>query len=162
MALGSNRRHGRHGTPERVLIAALAAMADAGLEIVAISPILPTPPLGPGGRRFANAAALIETDDEPQGLLKRLKAIERAFGRRRGRRWGDRVLDLDILLWTGGLWASPELSIPHREFRRRDFALFPLERIAPDWVDPLTNFTIRHLATRLRRTRPVDRPRTSP
>ncbi len=162
MALGSNRRHGRHGAPERVIIAALSAMADAGLEIVAISPILPTPPLGPGGRRFANAAALIETDDEPQTLLRRLKTIERAFGRRRGRRWGPRVIDLDILLWTGGLWASPELSIPHREFRRRDFALFPLERIAPDWVDPLTNLTIRQLATRLRRRSPVDRPRTSP
>lgn len=162
MALGSNRRHGRHGAPERVIIAALAAMVDAGLEIVAISPILPTPPLGPGGRRFANAAALIETDDAPPALLRRLKAIERAFGRRRGRRWGARVLDLDILLWTGGLWASRELSIPHREFRRRDFALFPLERIAPDWVDPLTNLAIRHLAARLRRTRPVDRSPDAP
>lgn len=162
MALGSNRRHGRYGAPERVVVAVLAAMADAGLNIVAVSPILATPPIGPSIRRFANAVALVESHAPPQLLLARLKAIERNFGRRSGQRWGARVIDLDIILWSGGLWASPALSIPHRQFRGRDFVLFPLERIAADWVDPLTNFSVRHLAARLRRRRPVDRPATAP
>ncbi|WP_343228498.1 2-amino-4-hydroxy-6-hydroxymethyldihydropteridine diphosphokinase [Sphingomonas colocasiae] len=162
MALGSNRRHGRHGAPERVVAAAIAAMADAGLTILAVSPTLTTPPIGPSIRRFANAAALIETALPPAALLARLKTIERDFGRRRGQRWGARVIDLDIILWSGGLWASPTLSIPHRAFCTRDFVLFPLERIAPDWIDPLGNRSIRQLAARLRRRRPVDRPATRP
>jgi len=137
-------------------------MADAGFDILAISPILPTAPIGPSSRRFANAAAVIETSLPPAALLARLKAIEHVFGRRRGRRWGARVIDLDIILWSGGLWASPALSIPHRQFRERGFVLFPLEHIAAQWVDPLTNLTIRHLAARLRRRRPVDRPAARP
>nr|WP_246623204.1 2-amino-4-hydroxy-6-hydroxymethyldihydropteridine diphosphokinase [Sphingomonas colocasiae] len=160
--MGSNRRHGRHGAPERVVAAAIAAMADAGLTILAVSPTLTTPPIGPSIRRFANAAALIETALPPAALLARLKTIERDFGRRRGQRWGARVIDLDIILWSGGLWASPTLSIPHRAFCTRDFVLFPLERIAPDWIDPLGNRSIRQLAARLRRRRPVDRPATRP
>jgi 2-amino-4-hydroxy-6-hydroxymethyldihydropteridine diphosphokinase len=162
VALGSNRRHGHYGAPGRVVDAAIAAMVDAGLGIVATSPILSTPPLGPGGRRFANAAILVETRDSPPALLAKLKAIERAFGRRRGRRWGARVIDLDIILWTGGPWSSPGLTLPHGQFRLRDFVLFPMERIAAGWVDPLTGLTIRQLAARLRRRTPVDRPRTSP
>lgn len=162
MALGSNRRHGRHGAPDRVVVAAIAAMADVGLKIVTTSPILPTPPLGPAGRRFANAAALVETRDTPPALLAKLKTIERTFGRRRGQRWGARVIDLDIILWTGGPWSSPGLTLPHSQFRLRDFVLFPMERIAPNWVDPLTGLTIRQLSARLCRRRPVDRSRTSP
>lgn len=162
MALGSNRRHGRHGAPERVVAAALGAMADAGLTILAASPILSTPPIGPSTRRFANAAALIGTDMPPLALLMRLKAIERAFGRRRGRRWGARVIDLDIILWSGGRWTSPALTIPHRQFRARGFVLLPLERVAPGWIDPWTNLTVRQLAGRLRRRSPVDRPASAP
>lgn len=137
-------------------------MADMGLNILAVSPTLATPPIGPSIRRFANTAALIETALPPAALLTRLKTIERDFGRRRGQRWGARVIDLDIILWSGGLWASPSLAIPHRAFRTRDFVLFPLERIAPDWIDPITNRSIRQLAARLRRRRPVDRPATRP
>lgn len=137
-------------------------MADMGLNILAVSPTLATPPIGPSIRRFANTAALIETALPPAALLTRLKTIERDFGRRRGQRWGARVIDLDIILWSGGLWTSPSLAIPHRAFRTRDFVLFPLERIAPDWIDPITNRSIRHLAARLRRRRPVDRPATRP
>jgi 2-amino-4-hydroxy-6-hydroxymethyldihydropteridine diphosphokinase len=125
------------------------------------SPIIPTPPLGPGGRRYANAAALIATNDDPAQLLVRLKAIERRFGRRSGRRWGARVLDLDIILWSGGTWSSPRLQVPHTAFRVRNFVLGPLVAIAPDWRDPATGLTIRHLAARLNRPKPVDPARTA-
>src|SRR3546814_19903770 len=78
-----------------------------------------TPPLGPTIRRFANMVAIIESDDDPPALLRRLKAIEHAFGRRRGRRWGARVIDLDIILWSGGAGADAWLTVPHRAFRER-------------------------------------------
>lgn len=141
IALGSNRR-GRHGAPEAELRAALAAIGG----VVRASPIIATAPLGPSRRRFANAAALIASDETPPELLARLKRIERAFGRRRGRRWDMRVIDLDVILWSGGAWASPGLVIPHPQFRRRGFVLRPLNAIVPGWRDPLTGRTVRQLA----------------
>jgi 2-amino-4-hydroxy-6-hydroxymethyldihydropteridine diphosphokinase len=111
-----------------------------------VAPLIETPPLGPSIRRFANTAVLIETDEAPETMLERLKTIERAFGRRRGQRWGARVIDLDIILWSGGSWASPTLTIPHRLFRERDFVLRPLAAILPDWRDPVTGLSVRHLA----------------
>jgi 2-amino-4-hydroxy-6-hydroxymethyldihydropteridine diphosphokinase len=154
IALGSNRP-GRHGPPERTLAAAIAV-----LKPVAVSPILHTPALGPSKRRFANAAVLIETRESPPELLRRLKAIERDFGRRAGQRWGARVLDLDIILWSEGAWSEPGLTVPHAAFRERDFVLHPLAAIAPGWRDPLTGLSIRQLRARL--TRPVLAPRCAP
>jgi len=146
IALGSNRR-GRHGSPADEVRAALTAI---GRDVVMTSPLITTPPLGPARRRFVNAAALVESDDSPPEMLARLKAIEAAFGRRRGRRWTDRVIDLDIILWSGGAWASDGLTVPHPEFRRRDFVLGPLVTIVPDWRDPVTGLSVRQLAARLR------------
>ena len=146
IALGSNRR-GRHGSPADEVRAALTAI---GRDVVMTSPLITTPPLGPARRRFVNAAALVESDDSPPEMLARLKAIEAAFGRRSGRRWTDRVIDLDIILWSGGAWASDGLTVPHPEFRRRDFVLGPLVTIVPDWRDPVTGLTIRQLAVRSR------------
>jgi 2-amino-4-hydroxy-6-hydroxymethyldihydropteridine diphosphokinase len=151
IGLGSNRRHRRHGRPADVLAAAMRALAP-----VATSPIIQTAPIGPSSRRFANAAILIETSRAPRELLKDLKRIEREFGRRRGQRWGERVLDLDILLWSGGRWSSDDLAIPHRELVRRRFALDPLVRIAPHWRIP-GHGTVRQCAARLTRPRPIHR-----
>jgi len=145
IALGSNRR-GRHGAPADEVRAALAAIGG----VVMTSPLVATAPLGPARRRFVNAAALVESEDSPPEMLARLKAIETAFGRRRGQRWTDRVIDLDIVLWSDGAWASDGLTVPHPEFRRRDFVLRPLVAIVPDWRDPLTGLTVRQLAARLR------------
>jgi 2-amino-4-hydroxy-6-hydroxymethyldihydropteridine diphosphokinase len=147
LALGSNRR-GRHGSPGETVAAAAAAL---GVE--RLSRIRATHAVGPAGRAFANAAAILRSPLEPPALLAELKALERRFGRRPGRRWGPRVLDLDIILWSEGSWAGPGLLVPHPEFRRRAFVLEPLAEIAPDWRDPLTGLDIRHLLARLR-TRP--------
>ena len=103
-----------------------------------MSTIRTTPALGPAGRSFANAVAIVESELAPDELLAELKAIERGFGRRPGRRWGPRVLDLDIILWSGGAWGGPGPIVPHPEFRDRAFVLQPLAEIAPGWRDPLT------------------------
>ena len=152
IALGSNRR-GRHGSPERELLAAIAV-----LKPVAVSPILRTPALGPSKRRYANAVAILESAEAPPALLRRLKTLERAHGRRAGQRWGARVLDLDILLWSEGAWSGAGLIIPHSHFRERPFVLDPLVRIAADWRDPLTGLTVRHLRNRLGRPTAYRRP----
>jgi len=144
IGLGSNRR-GRHGAPEREVRAALEALAMGPGRVVAASPIIASAPLGPSIRRFANAAVLVESDETPPDLLDRLKAIEARFGRRRGRRWGARVIDLDIILWSGGGWADERLIVPHPLFRERVFVLGPLAAIVPRWRDPVTHRTVRQL-----------------
>jgi 2-amino-4-hydroxy-6-hydroxymethyldihydropteridine diphosphokinase len=152
IALGSNRRS-RHGSPA----ATVRAAADR-LGVERLSRIRATRAVGPAGRGFANAAALIESDLDPPALLAALKRIEREFGRRGGRRWGPRVLDLDIILWSEGSWAEDGLVIPHPEFRRRAFVIEPLADLVPGWRDPLTGATVRQLLHRLRRRRAVDPP----
>lgn len=161
IALGSNRRHGRHGDPARVIAAALAALRAAGVTLVAVSPVIRTAAIGPAGRGFANAAALVESALPPPALLALLKRIERDFGRRRGRRWGARVLDLDILLWSGGAWPpglrygrSGRLTVPHPALPARAFVLDPLVRIAPGWRHPLSGRTMRQIWARLHQRRP--------
>ena len=156
IALGSNRAHARHGRPEQVVRAAIAALGAIG-AVERQSRIMDYPALGPAGRDFANAAAILSTALDPPALLAALKGIEREFGRRPGRRWGPRVLDLDIILWTGGPSAPPGPNIPHPEFRDRTFVLQPLAEIAADWRDPVTGLTVRHLLARLTAPRPARR-----
>jgi len=158
IALGSNMRHVRHGPPERVLTAALAALERKGVKVLAAAPVIRSAPLGPSRRRYANGAALIGTKLDPAELLDLLKAVERRFGRTRGgQRWASRVLDLDIVLWSGGAWSSPGLTVPHAAFRQRTFVLVPALAIAPDWRDPLTALSLRQLHARLTRPRPLPR-----
>ena len=160
IALGSNVRHPRHGTPPQVLRAALSALAaEKGIGLKATSRILASAPLGTSRRRYANAVAIIRSKLDPPALLIQLHALEARFARRRrGRRWSARTLDLDIVLWSGGPWASPGLTIPHPAYRERAFVLTPALAIARDWRDPLTRLTIAHLAARLRRPCPLVHP----
>jgi 2-amino-4-hydroxy-6-hydroxymethyldihydropteridine diphosphokinase len=143
IAIGSNRP-GRHGPPEAELRAAIAALAP----VVAVSRFFPTPPLGPSSRRFANAALILDSAEPPRALLARLKEVERDFGRRAGRRWGARVIDLDIILWSGGVWSDAVLTVPHPAFRQRRFVLDPLASLVPSWRDPATGLTVRQLMVR--------------
>ncbi len=122
-----------------------------GIRLLAASSIITTPPLGPGKRSYANAVAVLKTDLDPPALLAHLKIVERTHGRRPGRRWGDRPLDLDIIGWSGGIWASRTLSIPHPAFRTRRFVLAPLVEIAPDWREPVTGLSARQLLAHLDR-----------
>ena len=161
IALGSNVRHVAHGRPRAVLRAALEALEAAGLNVNAVSTVIESAPLGPSRRRYANAAALVTSKLEPPELLAGLQATERAFGRRPGgRRWSARVLDLDIVLWSGGAWSSPRLTIPHPRFRQRAFVLGPAALIAPTWRDPVTGLTLTQLAARLTGPRPVPNAQT--
>jgi 2-amino-4-hydroxy-6-hydroxymethyldihydropteridine diphosphokinase len=150
IAIGSNRRHGRHGRPEGVVRAAIAAL-DAVGRVVRTSRIHATAPLGPGGRRFANAAVAVESALPLGQVLRRLKAIEVDFGRRGGKRWGDRVLDLDIIGAGDAIVVSAGLNVPHPRFAERRFVLDPLIEIAPEWRHPRLNATVRQLRCRAMR-----------
>lgn len=153
IAIGSNRRHIRHGPPTGVVAAAIAAL-DAEFALFAAAPIIINPAIGGAGREFANSVALVETGLAPEAMLGAVKSIERGFGRRPGKRWGTRVLDLDLVAWNGGRFTSRRLVIPHPRLASRDFVLGPLSAVAPGWR-LIGALTASHLAARLRKNRPL-------
>jgi 2-amino-4-hydroxy-6-hydroxymethyldihydropteridine diphosphokinase len=150
IAIGSNRASGQYGLPTQVVEAAIARL-DAEFQLFDASPIILNPAHGGAGRDFANAVALVESNLRPLAMLEHLKTVEREFGRRPGRRWGPRVLDLDLVLWSGGKIRSRRLEIPHPRLASRSFVLNPLSAIAPNWR--IGNLSVRHLAHRLARQR---------
>lgn len=149
IAIGSNRPHGRFGRPAGVVEAAIARL-DHDFGLFDASPIVLNSAIGGAGRDFANAVALVESHLAPREMLGRIKAIESEFGRRPAKHWAARVLDLDIVLWSGGRFQSRGLSIPHAALEKRSFVLLPLAAIAPGWRIR-GGLTARHLAHRLAR-----------
>ena len=101
---------------------------------------------------FVNAAAVLETKLDARALLDHMLEIERDFGRKPGKRWGPRVLDLDLVAWDGPRVTSRELTIPHPLLAQRDFVLMPLSAVAPAWR-MIGGLTPRHLASRLGKRR---------
>ena len=154
LGLGANIS-GTWGRPPQTLARALAELARLGLKPLARSRLRRSRPVG-GGRQpdFLNAVVMIEARLPPAALLRRLKQLERAAGRRPGRRWGPRPLDLDILDYAGRRLAWPggrgsRLTLPHPEMHRRAFVLRPLADIAPHWRHPVLGATAQALLRRL-------------
>jgi 2-amino-4-hydroxy-6-hydroxymethyldihydropteridine diphosphokinase len=157
IGLGSNQLHPLIGKPEDIIEQAIAALEMDDIDVFAQSAVIGSAPLGPSRRRYANATAIVSTILAPPLLLRRLHDIEDHFGRvRRGRAWQARTLDLDILLWSGGMWADGELAVPHPALQSRGFVLTPAAMIAPDWRDPVTGLSVRQLQSRFNRPKPLD------
>ena len=135
------------------MVEAAVAKLDEQFGLFDAAPIILNPAHGGAGRDFANSVALVESSLEPPEVLRRLKAIEREFGRRSGRRWGSRVLDLDIIAWSGGKWRACGLTVPHKSATQRSFVIGPLATIAPGWRLE-GHLTAHHFAHRLARRRP--------
>ncbi|GHV44521.1 2-amino-4-hydroxy-6-hydroxymethyldihydropteridine diphosphokinase [Synergistales bacterium] len=110
------------------------------IHIVAKSDVFETEPWGVRDQpRFLNACVLVEPKGErlfePEKLLSIVKDIEKRMGRKDSRRWGERVIDIDILLMDSLTCESEILKIPHPHMRERLFVLTPLSQILPDWKE---------------------------
>jgi len=115
-------------------------------KIVKESSIYESEPLGDSKEWYVNGTIEIETDLKPDQLLKKFKNIERAMGRKKVRkRWGARIIDLDILLYDNLKIEKGSLKIPHPEMHNRKFVLIPLSEIAPQEVHPILGMTISEL-----------------
>jgi 2-amino-4-hydroxy-6-hydroxymethyldihydropteridine diphosphokinase len=130
IALGSNL-----GEREQTLHAALAALrAEDGVEVVAVSGLIETEPVGYVDQpRFLNGVAALETELPAAVLLELLLEVERRFGRVREGvpAQGPRTLDLDLLLYGEAEIDEPGLTIPHPRMHERAFVLGPLAELAP-------------------------------
>jgi 2-amino-4-hydroxy-6-hydroxymethyldihydropteridine diphosphokinase len=147
IGLGSNL-----GDRRATLEGAIAALArTSGVHVQKVSSFHETEPVGgpPGQGKYLNAAAVIETDLDAHGLLRVLQDIEGQFGRVRSIRWGERTLDLDLLLFGDEIISTRELTVPHPRLRVRRFVLEPLAEVAPEAVDPVTKRTIADLLAAL-------------
>lgn len=128
IALGSNL-----GDKEKNLRRALLLLTQQGVEVVRVSSFLSTEPYGVTDQpQFLNAVACVRTSLAPLALLDVLLATELAMGRVRLRHWGERNIDLDLLLYEDVVLDTPRLRLPHPDMQNRDFVLLPLAEIAPE------------------------------
>ena len=129
LGLGSNI-----GDKAGMIAAAVEHLAATpGIRVTARSSDYRTPPWGDTDQDwFLNAAVGIETDLTPHALLEACLGIETALGRVRERRWGPRLIDIDVLYYAGAAVSDERLVLPHRFVRERAFVLVPLAEIAPD------------------------------
>lgn len=145
IALGSNL-----GDKEKNLRRALLLLTQQGVEIVRVSSFLSTEPYGVTDQpQFLNAVACVRTSLAPLALLDVLLATELAMGRVRLRHWGERNIDLDLLLYEDVVLDMPRLHLPHPDMQNRDFVLLPLAEIAPELKHPTLQKTIWELKENL-------------
>jgi 2-amino-4-hydroxy-6-hydroxymethyldihydropteridine diphosphokinase len=122
----------------------LAKLPDT--KILKESSLYESEPLGDSRDWYVNGAIEIGTKFKPEMLLNKFKNIERAMGRKKvKKRWGARIIDLDILLYDGLVMKKKNLHIPHPEMPNRKFVLIPLSEIAPQVIHPELGVTISEL-----------------
>lgn len=120
IGLGSNL-----GDSRRILSEAIAKLKTLGA--VKVSRLYQSPPMGPQDQpNYLNAVAELHTDLTPLDLLDQLQRFEQEAGRVRLRRWGERTLDLDLLIYGNEKIQNERLTVPHIGILERDFVVIPL------------------------------------
>ncbi len=150
IALGSNQRHAIYGAPRDSLAAALRQLSQhSAITELTCSDAFCSKPIGPPQPDYVNAVCAVVTSLDACALLALLQSIERAFGRRRNRRWGARVLDLDLIGYGSARLSLTQLVVPHPRAHVRPFVMIPLAQVAPHWRHPVLQRTARQLAEKL-------------
>jgi 2-amino-4-hydroxy-6-hydroxymethyldihydropteridine diphosphokinase len=141
LALGSNL-----GDRPANLKQAIVALSPQ-MEVKAKSQVYETPPWGYEDQpKFLNQAVRVKTYLDPQVLLKHLKRLEVALGRKDSFPNGPRLIDIDILFYDDLVLNTPSLVLPHPRLHERGFVLMPLMDIDPALVHPVIKKSIRELA----------------
>jgi len=94
---------------------------------------------------FYNQAIEFEPWLDPHATLLKINEIEKSMGRVREERWGSRLIDIDILIWSQQVVHNPDLIIPHAQLQSRRFALVPLVELAPDFIHPVLKKSLSQL-----------------
>ena len=154
LGLGANLDHPDYGPPRRTLEAALEALRQAGVGVLARSRWYRSAPVPASDQPwFVNGVAEVETDLSPAELLDLLHGIEAEMGRQRRVRNEARIIDLDLLIHGETVSAPGESPVlPHPRLAERAFVLLPLAELAPDWRHPATGQSV----TEMIRALPLD------
>ena len=122
------------GDRARTLRRAVAALRRLeGCRVEKVSRVYETAPVGPSRAPYLNMSARLRTTRTPLGLLVEFKTLEAAAGRRPSKRWGARVLDIDLVSHGTTRRRTPWLSVPHPLMKERLFAAQPLADVSPSW-----------------------------
>ena len=126
-------------------------------RVMRASSLYESEPLGDAKTWFVNSVLEIETEFEPEDLLKKTKAIETAMGRKRvkGKRWGSRIIDLDILFYDNEIIEKRNLKVPHPRLPGRRFVLVPLSELAPQLIHPGLNASVSELLATTKDTKKI-------
>lgn len=98
---------------------------------------------------FLNSVITFETFLEPQNLLSILQSLETELGRVRSEKWGPRTMDIDILYYGDRIIMDERLTVPHPYISEREFVLKPLESLAPHFIHPVKQKSMRELLKEL-------------
>ena len=133
IGLGSNLE----APAEQINTALIDLQSLPATQLLKPSSLYASPPMGPQDQPdYINAVALLDTSLAAHELLDALQAIEQKHGRQRKRHWGERTLDLDILLYGQQMIEDERLSVPHPGLTQRAFVVYPLLEIAGDMPIP--------------------------
>ena len=122
---------------EQVLTAIKSLALIPETDVVQQSSLYASPPMGPQDQPdYINAVVELESNLTAHKLLDQLQAIEQQQGRVRLRHWGERTLDLDIIVYADHIIDDERLHIPHKGIAQRSFVLYPLAEIAPELTIP--------------------------
>ncbi len=147
LGIGSNLGNRRRNVEKSLNL----LKAEKEIRIKKQSSLYETKPVGgPKQRAFKNGVVLIETTLSVKSLLNVLKNIENKLGRKKdAKRWGPRIIDLDILAYDRVVFKSKLLTVPHPMMHERFFVLAPFAEIAPRFKHPLLNKTVKKLLSEL-------------
>ncbi|WP_201545260.1 2-amino-4-hydroxy-6-hydroxymethyldihydropteridine diphosphokinase [Psychrobacter immobilis] len=148
VGLGSNLTN-ELGSPVEHLQQAVATMQEQEqIRVVRVSSCYASAPMGPQDQPdFINAVAGFETTLTSFELLNFCQALELQAKRERVRRWGERSLDVDILLYGDVQISETQLTVPHAGLPERNFVLIPLRELAPELIiagKPITDYPLSH------------------
>jgi 2-amino-4-hydroxy-6-hydroxymethyldihydropteridine diphosphokinase len=153
LLLGSNQ-----GDKAEYLEKARARLAASAGELSARSSVYRTAAWGKTDQPdFYNQVIELTTTMSPHDLLKEILSIELTMGRKRLERWGERIIDIDILLFGNRIINDHGLTIPHPQLPMRRFALAPLAEVAGDMIHPVTEITIDEMLARCTDTLDVEK-----
>ena len=139
LALGSNK-----GDREEYLKNAFSTLkSDSKVSIIEVSSIYETKPYGNiPQKNYFNGVVLIETSYTPSEIYLLIKKIEKEVGRTESVRWGEREIDIDIILIDSLIFEDKNITIPHKEYELRDFVLVPMCEIDAEITDPRTSIRL--------------------
>jgi len=136
--------------PARENIARAIRSIKKNCRVLAVSSLYESDPVGPQDQpKFTNAVVKVETDLSPFDLLDHPMAVEREIGRKKTRRWGPRVIDIDIIFYGDLVISTDSLVIPHPRAHERRFVLEPLLEIDPAAWHPAKNMAVRDICSGL-------------
>jgi len=141
LQLGSNI-----GDREQQLEAAISEIKEKVGKITNSSKVYESSPWRVDGQsNYLNQVIKVETDLDAASVLSVALDIENDLGRKRIEKWGERLIDIDIIFYNNEIFETAELCIPHKHMHERKFVLTPLNEIASDYLHPKYNKTVADL-----------------